>query len=167
MREVWKDIEGYEGYYQVSSFGNVKSLQRLRYNSNAVLSERLLKATLNSDKYYCVKLYKNGKKTSYKVHELVANAFVIGKKEKLQINHIDGVKTNNFHLNLEWVTPKENAQHAFENRLNKTKKYFVDNEVLRYLKGKGFTNKQIGNLYNCSRSVIKYYVTKDKGVQNE
>lgn len=107
--ETWKDIEGYEGYYQVSSFGNIKNIK-----TNYVIKLN----DINSVGYYRVTLYNPIKKRFF-VHRLVAYHFCDGYKEDLIVNHKDGNKQNNNANNLEWVTRSENDLHAFNNGLRK------------------------------------------------
>ena len=119
MEEVWKDIKGYEGLYQVSNYGRIKSLDRIikdshrSYNKN----DKILKLSFNFQKYLMVNLSKYGVKKSYRVNRLVAEAFIPNPLNKSQVNHIDGNKINNNVENLEWVTPSENMQHAYKNGL--------------------------------------------------
>ena len=102
--EVWKDILGYEGLYQISSLGRVKSFHR---NKPLILS--LKKTSLG---YLDVTLSKNGVKKSFRVNRLVAIAFIPNLENKPQVNHIDENKLNNKVSNLEWVTSKENINHG-------------------------------------------------------
>jgi hypothetical protein len=115
--EIWKSIKGYEGLYEVSDEGRIKSLShidkrgRLRFES--ILKDRL------SDRGYCsCVLYNNGKSKPFKVHRLVANSFIENNFNKPDINHIDGDKKNNRIDNLEWVTKSENCKHAWKKGLN-------------------------------------------------
>lgn len=98
-QEVWKDIAGYEGLYQVSNMGRVKSL----------LKKRIIRKHNTSNGYLQVHLYKN-KKVKYEyIHRLVATAFCSEKSEsRNEVNHIDGDRKNNTYLNLEWCTRSEN-----------------------------------------------------------
>lgn len=109
--EVWADIEGYEGRYQVSTYGRVSSLfVRDKWGNETRRSERLiLKAYM--DRYMLIVLTVNGKRRTHSVHTLVGSAFVPGKAKGLHCAHIDGVKAHNFASNLAWVTPKENEAH--------------------------------------------------------
>ena len=119
MVEIWKDIEGFEGIYQVSNLGNVKSLRK--WNGHKyVVGEKILKPSLSSTGYYKVKLY-GEKKKDCKVHRLVAVAFIEKKDGKLHINHKDGNRLNNKSNNLEWCTQRENVIHAIKTGLRKCK----------------------------------------------
>ncbi len=101
--EIWKDIEGYEGLYKVSSDGRVMSFYR---------GEKPLFPLRTTSGYLMVYLTKNRKAKYKAVHRLVASAFVPNPHQKTQVNHIDGNKHNNCANNLEWVTPSENVLHA-------------------------------------------------------
>ena len=112
MEEVWKDIKGYEGLYKVSTYGRVKSLSK---SSNGY-KEKILKGynTGKDRKYVCVKLYdKFGNKKNYKIHRLVAEAFLDNYNNLPQVNHIDGDTFNNNINNLEWCTNEENQKESF------------------------------------------------------
>tara|TARA_R110000823_G_C15715225_1_gene478009 strand:- start:62 stop:580 length:519 start_codon:yes stop_codon:yes gene_type:complete len=117
MEEVFKDIPNYEGLYQVSNLGNVKSLDRVVIRSNGktyTAKEKILKNNIGSRFYYSVKLYNNKKiKKSYKVHQLVAIAFLNHKPcgYDLVVNHKNFNKLDNRVVNLELVTQRENANH--------------------------------------------------------
>lgn len=115
MKEIWKDIKGYEGYYQISNFGNVKSLGIK--NKNQYKSERIKKPMISNKGYYYVDLYLHEEKERMSIHRLVAEAFIPNPLNKPCVNHIDGNKKNNHINNLEWVTYKENTQHAWKNHL--------------------------------------------------
>lgn len=106
MEEVWKDIDGYEGLYQVSNIGNVKSL---KFNHGNV--EKLIKP-FNNGGYLRVTFRVNRKAKNFLVHRLVAAAFIENPEGKDSVNHIDGDKCNNCVDNLEWVTKSENTRHA-------------------------------------------------------
>jgi len=109
--EEWRDITEYEGYYQVSSKGNVRSLDRTLINSvgveSSVKGKEIYKSLVGAG-YYQVKLYKDGRKINKYVHQLVASAFISNPKNYSEINHIDYNKENNCVENLEWCTHIEN-----------------------------------------------------------
>lgn len=111
--EKWKDIEGFEGMYQISNHGRVKSLERnvkIRDFTRRI-PETLLSLTLDSKGYTKVSLRKNNKTFYKRVHILVANAFLDNAERKHEVNHKDHNKTNNHIKNLEWSTRKENMNH--------------------------------------------------------
>ena len=108
MEEIWKDIEGYEGRYQVSSLGNVKSLNHggHGYSKNLCLKK-------NTNGYLQVELYKNGTKKMITVHRLVAQAFIPNPDDKRIINHKDENKHNNAVWNLEWCDTAYNNRYSW------------------------------------------------------
>ena len=111
MEEIWKDVVGYEGYYQVSNLGRVRSLDRIASNGRKIKG-KILTTQVNTPPYYPrVSLSVNGKMKLVQVHRLVAQAFVYNPdpEHKTQVGHKDESRTNNRADNLEWVTPKENS----------------------------------------------------------
>ena len=110
--EIWADIEDFEGHYQISTFGRIKS-----FCKGTVKIRRLC---VDTDGYLYASLFKNGKHTKRKIHRLVAKAFIANPEDKPQINHIDGNKMNNHISNLEWVTSTENNCHAVKIGLMKS-----------------------------------------------
>lgn len=116
MTEIWKPIQNFEGSYEVSSYGRIKSLARKDSTGNGNrIVERLLKPDLNSKKnikYYRVTLCKNGKTTRFSVHRLVAEHFIPNPENKPFVNHIDNNGLNNHIENLEWCTHSENMEHS-------------------------------------------------------
>lgn len=116
MNEVWKDVKNYEGTYQVSNLGRVKSLSRIDF-SGRQRGEVILRLKNPRKRYPYVILYKYGKSKTYYVHRLVASHFIENIRNKPEVNHIDGNKENNCVDNLEWVDRKENSIHAYRNGL--------------------------------------------------
>ncbi len=115
---MWKDIEGYEGYYQISDSGDVLCLERRITKSNGVVQTRKQrKARIFKDKdgYLNVKLNKDGVSKVHKVHRLVAKAFVGGYSSHKEVNHKDFNRENNAAYNLEWVDHKNNIRHSASN----------------------------------------------------
>lgn len=119
IKEIWKDIQGYEGYYQISNLGNVKSLDRkIHFNKGfSIKKGQLLKPILTKKGYYKVELSKEQKGKRFYIHRLVALHFLINPFNKEQVNHKNGVKTDNKIENLEWCTNLENQRHAIKNGL--------------------------------------------------
>jgi len=117
MQEIWEDIKGYEGFYQVSNLGRVKSRERLkrhpRGNGYLPVHERILRQSKNTWGYSQVTLYKDGKpKTNLPVHRLVAQAFIPNPDCLPEVNHKDENKSNNAVSNLEWCTAKYNENYG-------------------------------------------------------
>ena len=117
--ENWKPIKDFEGYYEISSFGRVKSLNRVIETSNGInkkIKERILKSSKNSNGYLIVKLKKNNKPKIFKVHRLVAEAFIPNPEGKPYIDHINTIRTDNRVSNLRWVTQKENCNNELSKK---------------------------------------------------
>ncbi len=125
--EYWKDIEGFIGYYQVSNKGRVKSLSREKFSpfGNFISQEHLLKQRLSNCGYCRVHLRKTVNGRHLSVHRLVASAFIPLVKNRTEVNHLNGIKTDNSLENLEWVTTSENGTHYFSNINKSNKKWGV------------------------------------------
>lgn len=129
--EEWKDIKGYEGLYQVSNLGRVKSLSRLKKNFNIntkmieiiTLPEKIRKPQLTKYGYYRIGLTKDCKQIYHSVHRLVAETFLDNPDNLSQVNHKDENKLNNRADNLEWCTAKYNANYGARNRKVAEKQY--------------------------------------------
>lgn len=111
MGEIWKDIEGYEGKYQISNLGRIRSV-KTQY--------KILKPDLYNGRGYAnITLIKDDEKFKTVIHRLVAKAFIPNPKDKPIVNHINGNKLDNRADNLEWCTESENAEHAYKTGLRK------------------------------------------------
>ena len=156
--EIWKDIKGFEGEYQVSNLGEVKSIRNNKCLRPSVIAYSKDKGKDN-DGYFVV----NIKKKQFYIHRLVAEAFIPKIGNKNQVNHIDCNKRNNFVENLEWVTASENIVHAYKNNLipltDKRKKWGKELGTIYATKNNAspnnpFKNKQF-QIKNAKRHEIK------------
>lgn len=128
--EIWKDIDEYEGYYQVSNLGNIRSLDRLVLSKNGVKQTKygtMIKSSINPKTLRNeIGLTKNNKRKIFKVYRLVAMAFIENPNPTVNttVNHIDGDVNNNSSYNLEWCSYSENLKHSYDNLnrpINKSK----------------------------------------------
>ena len=118
MSEEWRDVVGYEGLYQVSSEGRVKSLERTFIDNSGrkrYVKERILKPGADRGGYLRIDLCASGKRKMFSVHRLVCEAFHDNPENKLDVNHINENKTDNRACNLEWSTRRENINHGTRN----------------------------------------------------
>jgi hypothetical protein len=116
LTESWRDIVGYEGHYQVSDQGRVRSLPRHRrghLGAPTLVRGRVLKQA-TSGRYPMVLLCREGQRRAHSVHRLVAVAFLRPDPSRPEVNHRDGVRTNNSVSNLEWMTRSENVAHSYQ-----------------------------------------------------
>ena len=118
-QEIWADIENYEGQYQASNFGNIKSINRSitqfghKKNYVRMMSGKKIKPNTQNNGYLLVWLCKEGNTKALLIHRLVATAFIPNKLNLPQVNHKDGNKHNNFISNLEWCSRSDNVKHAY------------------------------------------------------
>lgn len=167
INEVWKDVEGFEDLYQISNCGNVKNKKR----------NKLLIPKIKEDDYLFVGLYKGTDPTTkrkiYKnfyISRLVAIHFISNPKNKLCVNHIDGIKSHNYESNLEWATHSENIIHkhrilhkgsGFDNYASKLNENKLS-EIRRLLINDDLTQREIGKLFGISSKVISTIKTNRK-----
>lgn len=165
MEEIWKDIDGYEGYYQVSNFGEVRSVDRQIIRGNGIwnLNGKCLKQDLNRDGYSLVTLCKNAKCKGFSVHRLVAIAFI--GNSHLDVNHKDGDKNNNHVNNLEYSTKKDNLNHAVQTGLIKSNALIHEREIIGdYQSGMGI--RDLKTKYKTHYDSIKRVLNKN-GIEIE
>lgn len=121
--EIWKGVKGYEGIYEVSDFGNVRSLQRLikHRESNTLVKEKIMKPFLSKSGYFIIRLNKNKIGKTYSIHQLVAIAFLNHKPcgYLLVVDHIDNNRLNNNLSNIQIVTNRENTSKRLTNHSSK------------------------------------------------
>lgn len=125
VNEVWKDIIGYEGFYQVSNIGRVRSLDRDMIDKNGIgysLKGSIRKISCTGKGYQNIGLSKDGEQKTFFIHRLVAESFIPNPKNLPIVNHIDGDKRNNVATNLEWVNNSQNILHAVEIGLRDSKR---------------------------------------------
>lgn len=136
MQEIFKDIKGYEGFYQISNKGRVRSLNRYKYNHQGQqeVKEKILKPFICNG-YYKVRLQKDGHAKKFYIHRLVASEFLDlrGYSTKYQVDHIDNNRLNNDVDNLQIITQAENIKKQMLNMLNNFDKY-KDNNVKTIIK---------------------------------
>lgn len=115
MDEIWKNIKNYEGYYQASNLGRIRSIDRIINEKNGkkrMQKGRLLKFSINKKGYFVSAFSKNGNVKSIRVHRIIAETFIMNNKPNLEVNHIDENKLNNEVGNLEWITHIDNIRHG-------------------------------------------------------
>ena len=158
MEEIWKDIKGYEGLYQVSNYGNVKSL-----NYRNTGKEKLLKSVQYNTGYLCVGLYNKPNKL-YLIHRLVAEAFIPNPDNLPCVNHKDEDKTNNHVNNLEWCTQLYNINYGSRNERmreslsKKVYQYTLDSKFIKEWKSTnecGRNGYNQGHIASCCRGKRK------------
>ena len=155
--ESWKDIEGFIGSYMVSNIGRVRSLDRFVIDKSGRrmwFKGRVLKPSLNQDGYYKLALSSQCNRKMFFVHRLVSFAFIDNPHNKKEVNHINGIKTDNRVENLEWVTPKENVRHAFDTGLNSVPlgKNHPRSKPVVQISFKGIIMKEYGSVSGASRA---------------
>jgi len=127
---IFKSVSGYEGYFEISESGEVWGIKRMVVTVNGLrtIRGRKIKERINNNGYWEVRLSKDGKSTTTFIHILIAKAFIPNPLNKSEVNHINGIKTDNRLENLEWVTHSENMKHAYKLGLIKPLcKHVVDN----------------------------------------
>ena len=174
--EEWRDVVGYEGRYQVSSMGRVKSLERkfpIWHGGERIQKERILKQAVTHNGYLRVTLYTGNKPKTLKVHRLVCQAFHENPDNKPQVNHINEIKTDNRASNLEWATARENSNFGTRNervakaRSKPVAQYAQDGELIKVWpstmeveRQAGFSNGNISQAANGKYKHAYGYIWK-------
>jgi hypothetical protein len=164
--EVWCDVVGYEGIYQISNLGRLKSLPRIDCRGQR-RSERMLKQSFDSDKYLIVSLFNKRVGLTQKAHRLTAIAFIKNTHSLPQVNHINGIKTDNRAENLEWCNGRHNTHHAINigirnlNGENNGCAKLKDGDVLSILHS-NISNNRLAERYRVSKSTI-YRIKRGSG----
>ena len=160
--ETWENIQNYDGMYQVSNLGRIKSLDRITFNNNMLIG-RLMKNRKDKDGYLLITLSKNGKVKTFKIHRLVAEAFMSNLDNLPQINHKNGIKSDNYVENLEWCDNSYNQRHALETGLRIMPRgeshyisYLKEIDIIniRQLKKEGISDNELALKYNVSSGHI-------------
>lgn len=158
--EKWISIKGYEGLYEISNEGRVKSI--------GYGKERILKPNKSKDDYLYVILYKDKLEKNYRVHRLVAINFLDNPYNKVEVNHINGIKDDNRLENLEWNTRSENIKHAYDNGLKEQYKgskhgnsKLTEKQVLEIRKS-NLTQTELGVIFGIDQSQISRIKNRKK-----
>ena len=154
MEEIWKDKKDYEGHYQVSNCGRVKSIKFGK--------ERILKPQKNTSGYLCVTLCKNNNQCQFEVHRLVAEVFLPNPNNYKEVNHKNEIKTDNRVENLEWCDRKYNQNYGTrtEKCSKKVYQYTLDGKFVKEWKSTaecGRNGYNYGNVAACCRGKLKKY----------
>ena len=125
--ESWKWIRGYEGIYKISNYGRIKSFPR----NGTIKKVKILRPGFNKFGYLIITLSKNDKCKYFRIHRLVAEAFIQNPENKPEVNHKDGNKFNNYYENLEWTTSTENQKHAYNTGLRNPEPYRPNSKLTK------------------------------------
>lgn len=167
--EIWKDIIGYEGIYQVSNLGNVRSLDRRAVNHKSGTTRIVRGAVMNpwdnGNGYLVITLQDKRKRKNCYVHRLVAEAFIENPKSKKYINHVDYNTRNNCVYNLEWCTQKENIKHSVAHLMKPKEKSRQTNTGEKYISRRIYHGKYVSyRVMVRSMNVVKNFKTLDDAI---
>ncbi|WP_054908742.1 NUMOD4 domain-containing protein [Pseudomonas sp. NBRC 111135] len=174
MQEIWKPIAGFEGLYEISNLGRVKSLGRFRRakgDAKTWMDERIKAPCAQREGYLSAHLYCEGRMTKRYVHRLVADAFLPNPLDLPEVNHLDGDKQNNSLANLAWSSRSENCRHALESDLYQTargeragnsKLSESDVREIRSLAASGMFHREIADQYRIGRKAVTKIVNRQR-----
>jgi hypothetical protein len=162
--EIWKTISKFNDEYEISNLGNIRSVHGIITRSNGRKHTRVskqLKPALNQSGYFAGAVCVNKKMIPYVVHRLVAEVFIPNPFNKLEVNHMNGVKTDNRLVNLEWVTHQENMDHAYENGLVRILKgEEIGTSILNEQQVKEIRSKFIPRIYSRVKLAKEYNISE-------
>lgn len=184
---MWVPIQGYEDLYELNESGEVRRKTKLivcKDGRRKIIKGRLLKTTVGNHGYKCVTLSKDDKQKSFLIHRLIASHFMGSSLDpkKTDINHKNGVKTDNRIENLEWITRGDNVRHAHEIGLHDSRKsrlrlsrlciakkisYGIAGEIRFMYEVSGLSQKEIGNIYNVSQPLVGRIVRNEIWTHSE
>lgn len=157
MEEIWKDVDGFEGLYLISTYGRVKSL----------ITDKILKPVISSNKYFQVFLRKDGKTYNFLIHRLMCMNFIPNPNSLPQVNHIDYNRSNNRLDNLEWCTSRYNNEYSgtFEKGTESTRKKVIQStksgEIINSFESSVAAGRETGlnssSIRNCCLGLLKTY----------
>jgi hypothetical protein len=156
MIEIWKTIDDYPDY-QASTFGNIRSIDKTveRIDGRSMrIKGRILKPEISNAGYFLVSVVKERRSYKKTIHRLIAKTFIKNTKNDKEVNHKDGNKLNNILVNLEWISPKENIQHAIKNG-----KFKIQGEFANFAKLK---EKDVYEIVDKLRHGVKYKIISKK-----
>lgn len=153
LKEIWRDIKGYEGLYKINSFGKIFSL----------ISNKEKKLKLSKQGYFVIDLYKDGKVKWYRVHRLVAETFIANPNNYPIVLHLDNNKSNNHYTNLKWGTISENTQQAYDDKLIDNFDSFLLTDGVNEIICKGYI--ELIELTGYSKSSIAEYIKTSNSIK--
>jgi predicted XRE-type DNA-binding protein len=165
MKEIWKEVQGYEGLYEISNYGIIKGIERECPYNKRKLGGKPKSQRSDKDGYRIVTLCKDCIKKNFKVHRLVAINFLENKNNFPMVNHIDGDKANNHVSNLEWCNQSHNEKHAYKTGLkshvgenhNNSK---LTNDMVRIIKNsKTLSQYELAEIFNVTQTNISHILS--------